>query len=229
VELLNWKEILKIDNVVFEPKNPNTAWYDPRKDEITLNLSSVGSEGEDDEFVIMNLEQIAVHENAHRAVKYVMGDAFQKLLDRLGESVANALNGETEESGSELHDLLDAIIKMLSMDEAYAYSTGGTVQRKPQVNLMESVHGALLEPLALLHQAIMEDVQQQARGNPMALFMHIPRINKLFAIIEAHILKEAATAEAAVIDFISDMNNFTEEEKNEYVERYMRKIQNMLG
>ncbi len=108
---MSWKEILKVDNVVFEPDNPNTAWYDPQKDEITLNLSSVGSEGEDDEFVIMNLEQIAVHENAHRAVKYVMGDAFKKLLDRLGESVANALNGETEESGSELHDLLDALIQ----------------------------------------------------------------------------------------------------------------------
>tara|TARA_R100001463_G_scaffold15626_9_gene40703 strand:- start:3334 stop:4023 length:690 start_codon:yes stop_codon:yes gene_type:complete len=229
VELLNWKEILKVDNLVFEPDNRNTAWYDPRKDEITLNLSSVGSEGEDDEFVIMNLEQISVHENAHRAVKYVLGDAFQKLLDKLGESVANALNGENEDSGSKLHDLLDAIIKMLSMDEAYAYSTGGTVQRKPQVNLIESVHGALLEPLSLLHQEIIEDVQQQAGRNKLALLMHIPKINKLFGIMEAHILREAAIAEASVIDFISDMGDFTEEEKNEYVERYMRKIQNMLG
>lgn len=229
MELLNWKEILKVDNLVFEPDNRNTAWYDPRKDEITLNLSSVGSEGEDDEFVIMNLEQISVHENAHRAVKYVLGDAFQKLLDKLGESVANALNGENEDSGSKLHDLLDAIIKMLSMDEAYAYSTGGTVQRKPQVNLIESVHGALLEPLSLLHQEIIEDVQQQAGRNKLALLMHIPKINKLFGIMEAHILREAAIAEASVIDFISDMGDFTEEEKNEYVERYMRKIQNMLG
>ena len=47
--------------------------------------------------------------------------------------------------------------------------------------------------------------------------------------MEAHILREAAIAEASVIDFISDMGDFTEEEKNEYVERYMRKIQNMLG
>lgn len=229
MELLSWKEILKVDNVVFEPNNPSTAWYDPEKDEITLNLSSVNVDGEDDEFVIMNLEQIAVHENAHRAVKYVLGDAFQKLVDRLGETVVNALNGETEESGGELHDLLDAIIKMLSMDEAYAYATGGTVQRKPQVNIMESVHGALMEPLRLLNESIIEDLQRQAEGNPMALFIHIPRINRLFAIMETHILREAATAEAAVIDFISDMNDFTEEEKSEYVERYMLKIQNTLG
>lgn len=230
MELLSWKEILKVDNVVFEPETEATAWYDPQKDEITLNLSKLGIEGEDEEFIVMNIEQIAIHENAHRAVRYVMGDAFQKLVDKIGQAIVDIFNEERETAGTELFELMDSIVKIISMDEAYAYSTGATVMQQPDINIMESVVGALMDgAIDKIFRGMEKDISEFFKDkSPLALTVQLQRLKRLYDTIRKHLLTESAKAEGAVLDFVSDMNNLTEEEKDKYVQRFMRKVENTL-
>ncbi len=230
MELLNWRDILKVDNVVFDPKRKATAWYDPQKDEITLNLSRLGIEGEDEESIVMNIEQIATHENAHRAVRYVMGDAFKKLVDKIGQAIVDVFNQERETAGTELFELMDSIVKILSMDEAYAYSTGATVRQQPEINIMESVVGTLMDDaIDKIFRGMEKDISEFFKDkSPLALMVQLQRLKGLYDTIRKHLLTESARAEAAVLDFVSDMNNLTEEEKDKYVQRFMRKVGNTL-
>lgn len=210
---------------MFNPKKDAAAWYDPDTDEITLNLSKVGIDSDEDEFLVVNLAGIITHEYAHKAVKHTLDKSTTYYFDKLGSAVANIINGK-EGSEEELHRIVDGMVKMISMDEAYAYSTGATIQRQPKVNVVESVSAALLDPMENMYMHFKG--QMDKLPNPDMRRNETKRLRAFFMAMERHIKTEALTAEAAILDFISDMSKLTSEEKDKYVQRYVRKVQNIM-
>ena len=222
---MNWKDILKVDNVIFDPKQNASAFYDPGTKEITLNLGNFPyKEGDSEEKVFADLDLIVTHEAAHKAVDSVLEEKMNSFVSDLGNHIVDTLNRK-EGSTNRLIDTGMRMMEMIAVDEAYAYATGATTQKKPKIAVMESTVDSFLSAVHDILDQIAEQIKSHRQEYGEELTKNSLKILSAIARdLQEKTLAGSAIIEQSVSEFVSRMNNMSDEEKYEYTTRTAKKI-----
>jgi len=221
---MNWKDILKVDNVIFDPKENASAFYDPSTKEITLNLAKFPYKGDSEEKIIADLDLIVTHEAAHKAVDSVLEERMESFVNELGQHIVDVLNRK-EGSQTKMIDTGMRMMEMIAVDEAYAYSTGATTQRKPKIAIMESTADSFLGAMNDILGQIAEQIKSHRQEYGEEITKNSLKILTAIARdFQDKTLAGSAIIEQSVSEFVSRMNNMSDEEKYEYTTRTAQKI-----
>ena len=218
-----WKTILKVDEIVFN-EDEGLAWFDPSTDKITLNLSGFKAmglgEGDEDKIELI-LEQIIIHESAHKAVNEAIGKKIAiQLVDAVGQATVDALNGRSGWE-ADMDKAIADLIEYVALDEAYAYSTGATTREgQIQINVMESVHQSIMDSMKQLGNQILNGLQRNLPRNEdgKKFFMNTQNnLNTLLKEIQRRVLNQSAKIEGFTRLFVGEMQGLEPDELIEYV------------
>ena len=126
-------------------------------------------------------------------------------------------------NASELFNVVSKLLEIVSLDEAYAYSTGATVRRIPLMNIIESSVIGIEENLI---NKLIEDIMQQiielySPDDTMAILGALERLKRNLLRKMAN---KASSLEFTVKQFVADMNKLTPDEISDYMRKTSKKI-----
>lgn len=225
---MTWKDILKVDNIEFKPDEFYSAYYDPSSGEITLNLSQIP--GETEEEIVADLTQIITHEASHKAVDSILDEKVSDYMDELGPLIIKYLEGGRETDLQNILNTLTQALALIGLDEAYAYSTGAFSKKKPQINVAESVANTIMQSMETTFENLVKsiemmlslrpDLRRHAKGSEESL-------NKLYRILYNHVFSSALYMEQPVTEFVSRLNEMNNQDKYEFTSRTAKKVMNV--
>ena len=155
---MDWRDILKVDRFIFDnTKNAPSGYYNPREDEVTLNLSAFSG---DDSKIIDDISTVAFHEYAHKAVHPEVKPIYDRLSQAYIDSIVAVLFGE--QPMRVLGEAVDAFGEIMALDEAFAYASQYNVNENTQINIDASVIFSLKKAYTDIATSIIEDVRRQA-------------------------------------------------------------------
>jgi hypothetical protein len=213
---MDWKDILKVDRFIFDPNQEASGYYNPKDDEVVINLSSFG--GMDEDEIVETLGLVALHEYAHKAVN----DEIKPLYDELGRQYLDALVGvliEGQPLGN-LTDVLHQIAEVMALDEAFAYSSQYNIYEGSGIQVDRSV----LAGLGSQFDSLANDIAQAiTREQPHRLNDFKAHAQKVYTYFVKETVKVTLMVEQKVREFLS--KNLSDPENKERLEQvFGRKI-----
>tara|TARA_R100000742_G_C4275952_1_gene96719 strand:+ start:1140 stop:1814 length:675 start_codon:yes stop_codon:yes gene_type:complete len=220
-----WKDILKVDNIIFDKDQP-PAFYNPHSKEITLNLTNMPTKGKTDEEIILDLEEVIIHESAHKATSSEIKHLTEKFVGEFADTFVSMVNEglETGEiDASKLSNVVSKLLEIVSLDEAYAYSTGATVRRIPLMNIIESSVVGIEENLInkLIRDIMQQIIELYSPDDTMAILEALERLKRNLL---RKMASKVSSLEFTVKQFVADMNKLTPDEISDYMIKTSKKI-----
>ena len=231
-----WKDILKVDNIIFDKDKP-AAFHNPYTNEITLNLTNVPTKDKTEEEIILDLEEIIIHESAHKAVSSEIKHLTDKFIGEFAETFVEVVNTRFNTGVMDISELVKIVVKLIeivSLDEAYAYSTGATVRRVPKVNVVDStvlnIRDNLLDKLVkdVMSQIVKQTSYHQNMETYSANIKIREQAGRILKEIRrdviAKMVSATATIELTVKQFVADMNKLSPDETLDFMIQTAKKI-----
>tara|TARA_R100000005_G_C4995975_1_gene202849 strand:- start:626 stop:1933 length:1308 start_codon:yes stop_codon:yes gene_type:complete len=148
----SWRDILKVDEVVFEPEEVSTGWFSPSSGKVTLNLAGNADKLESE--IIEDVIETIIHEYSHKAVSSELTplldkhltNAFDALNTYLEDSPSNIINNKESIRTNLLRSIKEPLVKIGKIDaydETYAYITSVFSSKEMNLRIIESTENSM--------------------------------------------------------------------------------------
>jgi len=191
----SWRDILKVDEIVFKPEEDAKGWFFPSSGKVTLNLAGYADKLESE--IIEDIIEVIIHEYSHKAanseVKPLLDkhltNAFEALKDYLENSPIFINNNEESVRTNLLRSIKEPLVKIGKIDaydETYAYITSVFSSKEMELNIIGSIEDSMKRILNYIMEFSMSVLDEE--GDFSKEFKD--EVKRDLEILEFEVLKE---------------------------------------